>query len=396
MSRLPIVKIFEKPVFSLIVLGFLAVSGLGGCSSSSSEADPDPVVSIATASVTEGDGGTQAQQTLDFVVTSTKASTTAITLTYTITAGTATAGVDYTDNSGTVDIPANTTSVTISVPVIGDTDIEDDETLTLTLSAPSGASLGTATATGTIVNDDHADPKGYYTGSAAITDPSDGVTDIVLNDLKVMVSGNRMMMMSLTGALLYDAQITSISGESYTADATTYIKMDESPDQVFIADPIQTSITGTIVEGSRIEGTITGSVGAATGTFTADYNSMSDTIADSTDIANTWSGYINNRNNAIFKFSVDGSGLVTVGVFDFPDSGVLIDCSITSTYNNSMLPVSSEAVFSIDLDLVNCENVSIDGTYTGFAIPKSLANDTLVFQMTNGSIAAFAEFTVVP
>jgi hypothetical protein len=363
-----------------LLLGLAVLMGLPGCSSSK---ESDPIVSITDASVLEGDSGTP---TLDFVVTTSKASSSVITLTYSITAGTATAGTDYIDNSGTIDIPANTTNVTISVPIIVDTDIEEDETLTLTLSAASGAALGTATATGTIVNDDNADPKGYYTGSATVKDPDDINTDLVLSDLKVLVSGNRMTMMSINGVIYYDAQITSVEGNDFTADVTIYLDMDQN---ITLA-PVSSTMSGTITEGSRIEGTIAGT-GAATGVFSADYDSMSDTPAGSSDIANKWDGYFNNRSNATLTFTLDASGSVSMDFGDQPLFGIFKTC----LFSGSISPISSQGLFAVNLEMSDCIQANYTGNYTGFAIPASLADDTLVLMFSNDVAAGFGELSVV-
>ncbi len=75
---------------------------------------------------------------------------------YATAAGTATTDDDFTETSGTLTFPANTTTLTqtFDVKVLPDDQVEGNETFTATLSAnsslPTGITLGTATATATI------------------------------------------------------------------------------------------------------------------------------------------------------------------------------------------------------------------------------------------------------
>jgi len=102
-----------------------------------------------------------------------------------------------------------------------------------------------------------ADPTGYYPniGTASVSDSRGGI--IGVSDLQAMVSDNRIMMMSVANKLLYDGLITNISGNNFTADFTIYTDGE---------NPIDTMASGTIIEGSKIEGTLMGS-GAGNGTF---------------------------------------------------------------------------------------------------------------------------------
>ena len=369
-----------------MLFGLLVLLGLGGCSSSSSEADPDPVVSIAAASVTEGDSGLS---TLDFVVTSTKASSTAIMLTYTITAGTATVVTDYTDNSGTVDIPATTTSVTISVPVIGDTEIEDDETLILTLSAASGATLGTASAVGTIVNDDNADPSGYYSsGSATIKDPGDVTSDLSLSDLKAMVNDNRMLIVSPSTPIVYDVTITDVTQNDFTADVTLYYGMDGDYN-VFPPDPVVTTMTGTITEGSQISGTIEGT-GIGTGSISLTYSQTNSTNSDITNVVSSWKGAINTVSQIVFDFNISNTaGDIAVGLGSNANDGIFEGCRMTG----SISPIADSTLYSLSVNMTEstCGEPTFEGDYTGFATTTDSNHDTLVTVFTNGTVSFSAE-----
>ena len=59
------------------------------------------------------------------------------TVQYSTADGTATAGQDYSEISGTITFPSNSTSQTISIPIINDNSPEGDETFTVTLTGVS-------------------------------------------------------------------------------------------------------------------------------------------------------------------------------------------------------------------------------------------------------------------
>jgi len=124
--------------------------------------NPPPSISVANVSLPEGNSGAT---NFAFVVKLSAISTDDVKVDYATADGTATAGSDYTSESGTLTIPANTDCTTspatksacqIQVPVIGDTTYESDETFSLNLTNPMGATLPTlpTTVTGTILNDD--------------------------------------------------------------------------------------------------------------------------------------------------------------------------------------------------------------------------------------------------
>ena len=380
-NRLPIIFAF---LFSLFV--FL---GMQGCSSSSPGA---PVVTFSDVSVVEGNSG---NVQLIFSASINKPTADVVSVTYATDDVSALAGSDYVSASGTIDIPAGSTSAEIIVTVNSDTDIESDETLTLNLSTPVGVSLAKTSLTGTITNDDHANPSAYYTGTASVINPNNIATTVDLNDLHVMVSGNRIMMMNTVvgdgdSTILYDAQNVVVNGNDFTADVTIYINMHLDS----VPAPILTTITGTITENARIEGVIgvANDTGAATGTFTANFSSLSDSPSDSVNIAKTWNSVINGRANMTVEYSFDTVGVINVGLFKEPIFGIFSACRFTGT----VLPIASESLYSINLDLNNCDDAISNGNYTGFAIPTSVANDSLAFAFSNGTESGISILTVVP
>ena len=87
---------------------------------------------------------------MDFTVTLSGVSASVVSISYTTINGTAIAGTDYTQTSGTLQIPAGQTTGLISVPILGNTTYQADRTFTvqITLNAVN------STATGTILDDD--------------------------------------------------------------------------------------------------------------------------------------------------------------------------------------------------------------------------------------------------
>jgi len=110
-----------------------------------------------------------------------------------------------------------------------------------------------------------------------VSDGADGT--IPLDDLQAMVSGNRIMMLSATHKLLYDGTITSINGNSYTANFAIYSDGE---------NPVQATASGTIISGASISGTLSGTgIGndGSDGTFNLLYANTNDQAAA---MALTW------------------------------------------------------------------------------------------------------------
>jgi len=110
--------------------------------------DVPPVVSIANSVVTEGSLSSTVVVSLDTV------SGAPVTVTYQTVQGTARPPFDYTDQSGTIIIPAGQTSATIPVMIRQDKLAEPDEAFKIVLSTPVDSKLGRAAAIVTIQDDD--------------------------------------------------------------------------------------------------------------------------------------------------------------------------------------------------------------------------------------------------
>jgi len=238
-----------------------------------------------------------------------------------------------------------------------------------------------------------ADPTGYYTGGATVKD-TDGTSDLSLTDLRGMINGNWVMIMSPTQAILYDATITSISGNDFTADVTIYYGMDAGSTTPPPA-PISTTLSGAITEGSQITGTIAGT-GIGTGTFSLTYSFTNSDIANLANIAKTWTGAINNvpQLSSVFKFNIAGDGTVTVGFVDAADKGIFKGCEMTGTVS----PIANTTIYSVNVTMKtnSCPETKYETDYTGFATTSDTNHNTLVIQFSNGIVAFLAELTPAP
>ena len=241
----------------------------------------------------------------------------------------------------------------------------------------------------------NANPAGYYSsGDATVKDPANAANNLIISDLQGMVNGTRFMMMSLSNALMYDGTITSIVGNDFTADVVIYVNMaiadGVTPDPV-----INTTIKGTITEGSKIMGTIAGT-GVGSGDFNLTFSQSNSTQAELVNIVKRWGGDINTVIQGTgFQFEVKNAGVIEVDVFDRPQAGLFRLCEMTGLAT----PVSGSALFTVDINISagSCiDGAAREGDYTGLVttISKVNTNDTLVVMFTNGAVAGMAEWSI--
>jgi hypothetical protein len=241
----------------------------------------------------------------------------------------------------------------------------------------------------------NANPAGYYSsGDATVKDPANAANNLIISDLQGMVNGARFMMMSLSNALMYDGTITSIVGNDFTADVVIYVNMaiadGVTPDPV-----INTTIKGTITEGSKITGTIAGT-GVGSGDFSLTFSQSNSTQAELVNIVKRWGGDINIvLQGTSFELVVKNTGDIEVEAFRSATAGLFKQCEMTGT----IAPVSNSALYTLDLNLTagTCNaGVTREGNYTGLVttISKINTNDTLVVMFNNGAVAGMAEWGI--
>jgi hypothetical protein len=228
---------------------------------------------------------------------------------------------------------------------------------------------------------DDADPTGYYTGTADVM--PDSTTNLLIDDLQGMINGTRFMVMSVENTLLYDGTITDVSVNDFTANVTIY------KDGLLVST---TTMTGTITEGSQITGTITGT-DAFNGTFTIVFALSNNEPSAISKVENTlgevWSGKIEPTSARDQRFSINSAGALIDN--DAPTSGVFSFCGIDT---GTITAIANTRLYDTSLKLIECDDPNVDGSYTGLATTKGTDN-ILVFAYSNGTFAAFADYTLV-
>lgn len=232
----------------------------------------------------------------------------------------------------------------------------------------------------------NADPKGYYTGTAAVKDGSNA--DLTITDLQGMISGDRFMLMSDAARVLYDGTITNITENDFTATVTIY-ESDYSAN-TFDGEVTVTTTTviGTITEGSQITGTFEG-VNAWNGTFSLVYaqsNSEVSSIAKvQTAVGKIWSGDISDLGSNQ-EFTVDALGNIIHS--NAAGTSVFGGCTIG---DSSIAPIPETRLYSVIIKfLPTCPT----GTFTGFATTKGTDN-VLVLAYSDGILAAATDYDLV-
>jgi len=220
----------------------------------------------------------------------------------------------------------------------------------------------------------NANPTGYYTGTASVNTGAGGA--LAVNALQVMVDGNRIRMLDVDNMLVYDGTL-SITDNAFTAEFTLYTDG---------GNPVMLSASGMITAGSSITGTLTGT-GAGSGTFNLLYAATNDQAAA---IASTWLGAGGGFDE--FGFTIDAAmgSLVhktTAG------SGQLFD---TCKMNGTITSVSNTRLYFVDVDLTDCNDLVVNGTYTGLTTTRDedATDDRLVFIVSDGRYTLSGEFNI--
>ena len=370
----------HKPAsrFYVALISLVIIAGLSACGGGSSNSSR-PSLSIESLDVDEGQKDTTAQ--LVFTITLSEDAGETLTLDYTTTDGTATAADnDFVAISSQVQIPQGSRTATVSITINGDDDFEQNEAFNLELSNPQGIALseGSISGSGLINNDDDADPKGYFAGTATVD------TSTTLSDLVGLAYNNRLLMFSKTGAsnVLYDIAITGITVNDYTATADIYV-------DGAISQPDVEIINGTTNE-LKISGTLNGT-GLANGAFSLDFDIVNNEAASLDRIVavvnEEWAGQIYGQDNDGAYFRVDLSGQYT-SVDDFTPK-----CLIQDNLSSTMLDIN---IFELSHEVQDGSGCTYTGiNHTGFAsvVTTTIADDTLYYAFTNGPASLFAVMT---
>ena len=219
------------------------------------------------------------------------------------------------------------------------------------------------------------DASGLFTGTGTVN------TATALTDIRGFVHGTRFMFFDETESVLYDGQITDITGSDVTATADIYkngIKVSSS------------TVTGTVTSQSSMTLTLSGTgygEGTLSLTFDPLYNREA-TIAKLVTIPPiSWLGNastasvvtsIDSTNDGLFTGTTGGGGVVCLydGTKSIPDA----------TINIYQLTMTVDQV-------IICDHVGTG--YTGFfaVVDGNSAEDTVLFAASNGVNANFSVMT---
>jgi hypothetical protein len=135
-------------------------------------------------------------------------------------------------------------------------------------------------------------------------------------------------------------------------------------------------------------------VGIGNGTFDLTYAQPSTPPAALSRVQNNfdemWIGRVGGGLNLGLGFIIDGAG--STAHKQSADGGVFNGCVVAS---GGVVPVSNVNVYTVTITLSNCNDTSVDGTYTGLASTRSQTDmdDWLVLMVTFSDYSIHAEFT---
>ncbi len=364
----------------IVLFSLLILTELSSCGGGSAEVKPS--LSINSPSVTEGDADTAE---LIFTITLSEDAASTLTVDYSTTAGSATeSDSDFTAVNGQLVITAGSRTASVSVFANGDTVFEQNESFNLVISNPQGLALreNSITGIGMIDNDDDAEPKGYFAGTATIN--STDLTDV--NALTYRPD-NRLIVISPTINVLYDITYTDITLTAFTGTVDVYVNGTLEQDGLV-------TVSGTTDE-SSLQGTFAGGTGQATGSFSLTFDTNNNRGASLARIEtfglNQWNGDFN---------SVD----VVSGFLGFNSAGIYGGvantgpvCEITS--GTTVVPSIQANIFQFENSvdpIFNCQYVGTGYTGYGAVIDIAGTDDGMVYAVANGVNAVFAVFSRTP
>ena len=227
---------------------------------------------------------------------------------------------------------------------------------------------------------------------------------VMLNDLRALSYGNRIIIFSLSGNLLFDGQITNITVDDYTATFDVY-------DAGAIAQS-GVSVTGKVTTASQITGTLNGT-GVASGTFTLVFDSTYNTGASNSRIIppinSDWG------TNLLTTFSLasdtnfqDNLGMIDTGGALSVNGPIANDAATTgcSLEGPMAIPDSNLDLYTVENDFPSslspnstiCPFVDPAVKFTGFAavLSESAPDNDLLYAVTNGDYAIFGKLSITP
>lgn len=247
-------------------------------------------------------------------------------------------------------------------------------------------SCGSSSSAPPVVNTVNEAVAGYYTGTASVK-MSDNTTALPIDDLRVFVNGSRIMAMGLTddpaNFVLYDIAISAIDGNSYTAVATIY----KAAENIGSAN-----VTGTINEGTSIEGNFAGN-GIANGSFSVSYDNVVN--AKTAGLHTSYEGSLNTGFSNI-GFDIDATGNV-ISTLSSINAIKFSGCSIVA--GSTLIAIPDLNLHDLIFVFTGCDDATVNGTYSGLITTTDIASPFVsdAFMPTafsNGSFAGTAVFEI--
>lgn len=348
----------------------LGMQACGGGSSAPSNAAP-VFTSAATISVDENTTAT------GYTATATDAENS--TVTFSLTGGTDQASLSIDSTTGVLSFIAE---VNFDNPVDSDT----NNSYVAEITATDGTNQ---TVQSVVVNVTNVlEATGHYdvTTTATVRNADDSA-NITITDMQAMIYNNRLIMLSKAQGFVYDGTMTLNADSTYTASVTVYS-----------AGVLQSTatITGSVVENSSINGTLTsGTIGAGNGSFNLVYATSNNTVSDNSRILSPavdtfWGGRLYGAaDNFFYLFDV-----ISPNSFEYVD-GASVGTFDSCTFNGTITPVVNSSLYLINVtESGNCTETAVrNRVFTGFAVSRtdSAADDILIYAMMD----AAAEYAVM-
>lgn len=223
-----------------------------------------------------------------------------------------------------------------------------------------------------------ANPTGYYTGAGTVKTPGDNLIDFPITDFQIMISGNRIMIMSDAKAVLYDGTFT-VSGNDLTSTVTIYHNGDKQA--------ATATLNATITEGSQLTGDFTGTK-LGNGTFVSTFSNLSNTASALSQVNNNfWLADLNESINNGFEFELRATSTLLESTV--PNDSTFANCR-TAT-GSTFETIANSSLFAVTLVFTPCTDSAVEGTYTGFS--QVLTSNSIAVTVSNGTFAFADNFS---
>jgi len=239
----------------------------------------DDALAVSTGNVTVRESSTATNATITFALNA--VATTTVRVNYTTAAGSAVAGIDYTTTAGFVDILPGTFSATVDVPILNDAVAEGIESFVVNItSVTGGASLLTPQATVTIIDDDTL--PSVSIGDGIIREGNGGTSNVTIpvflsyplpNDVTVNYT-----LASITAQTSAPADFNGTPGSVVIPAGTTSASFTVA----VIGDTLLEDNETFSITIASATGTISPTIGRATGFVTIVDNEIGVSIGDAT------------------------------------------------------------------------------------------------------------------